>query len=37
MSAWVKLETGCEFDFHFVDATTAETGLNNTVYTLRKQ
>jgi hypothetical protein len=31
------LETGCEIDFHFVDATTAEAGLNNTVYTLKKQ
>lgn len=31
------LETGCEIDFHFVDATTAEIGLNNTVYTLKKQ
>ncbi|WP_249151309.1 hypothetical protein [Bradyrhizobium liaoningense] len=31
------LETGCEIDFHFVDRTTAEVGLNNTVYTLKKQ
>ena len=31
------LETGCEIDFHFVDATTAEIGLNNSVYTLKKQ
>jgi hypothetical protein len=31
------LETGCEIDFHFVDATTAEVGLNNYVYTLKKQ
>jgi hypothetical protein len=31
------LETGCEFDFHFVDAATAEIGLNDTVYTLKKQ
>ena len=31
------LETGCEIDFHFVDATTAEVGLNDTVYTLKKQ
>jgi len=29
--------TSCEIDFHFVDATTAEIGLNNTVYTLKKQ
>ena len=31
------LETGCEVDFHFVDATTAEIGLNDYVYTLKKQ
>jgi len=31
------LETGCEIDFHFVDETTAEAGLNNYVYTLKKQ
>ncbi len=31
------LETGCEIDFHFVDATTAEIGLNDNVYTLKKQ
>jgi hypothetical protein len=31
------LETGCEIDFHFVDDTTAEAALNNTVYTLKKQ
>ncbi len=31
------LETGCVFDFHFVDATTAEIGLNDYVYTLKKQ
>jgi hypothetical protein len=31
------VETGCEIDFHLVDATTAEVGLNNTVYTLKKQ
>jgi len=31
------LETGCEIDFHFVDATTVEIGLNNYVYTLKKQ
>jgi hypothetical protein len=31
------LETGCEFDWHFVDQTTAEIGLNNSVYTLKKQ
>jgi hypothetical protein len=31
------LETGCEIDFHFVDATTAEIGLNDRIYTLKKQ
>ena len=31
------LETGCELDFHFVDKTTAEIGLNDYVYTLKKQ
>jgi hypothetical protein len=25
------LETGCEIDFHFVDATTVEIGLNDCV------
>ena len=31
------LETGCEIDFHFVDDATAEIGLNDLVYTLKKQ
>jgi hypothetical protein len=31
------LETGCEIDFHFVDAITAEIGLNDYIYTLKKQ
>jgi hypothetical protein len=31
------LETGCEIDWHFVDQTTAKIGLNNFVYTLKKQ
>lgn len=31
------LETGCDFDFHFVDASTAQVGLNDYVYTLKKQ
>jgi hypothetical protein len=31
------LETGCEMDFHFLDAATAEIGLNDYVYTLSKQ
>ena len=30
------LETGCEIDVHFVDDTTAEIGLNDYVYTLKK-
>lgn len=30
------LETGCKIDVHFVDDTTAEIGLNNYVYTLKK-
>jgi hypothetical protein len=30
------LETGCEIDFHFVDTTTAEIGLNDYIYTLKK-
>jgi len=31
------LETGCEIDVHFIDDTTAEIGLNNYVYTLKKR
>ena len=31
------LETGCDFDFHFVDASTAQVNLNGTIYTLKKQ
>ncbi len=31
------LETGCEIDFHFADGTTAKAGLNDYVYTLKKQ
>jgi hypothetical protein len=31
------LETGCEIDVHFLDDTTAEIGLNDYVYTLRKR
>lgn len=30
------LETGCEIDFHFVDPSTAEFGLNDYVYTMRR-
>jgi len=31
------LETGCEIDFHFVDEATAKAGLNDYVYTLKRQ
>jgi hypothetical protein len=31
------LETGCEFDFHFVDHTTVEFGLNDYVYTMKRR
>lgn len=31
------LKTGCDFDLHFVDASTAQVGLNDTIYTLKKQ
>ena len=36
---WKTLETGCEteVDFHFIDTTTAAFGLNNVIYTLKKQ
>ena len=38
-SSWKTLETGCgnELDYHFLDPTTADFGLNNYVYTMRKQ
>ena len=36
-TSFKTLETGCEIDFHFVDAKTAEVGLNDYVYTLKKQ
>jgi hypothetical protein len=36
-TSWKTLETGCELDWHFVDATTAKIGLNDFVYTLKKQ
>jgi hypothetical protein len=36
-SSFKTLGTGCEIDWHFVDQTTAEVGLNNFVYTLKKQ
>ena len=31
------LETGCEIDVHFADDATAEIGLNDYVYTLKKR
>ena len=31
------LETGCDLDWHFVNPTTAKVGLNEFVYTLKKQ
>jgi hypothetical protein len=36
---WKTLETGCgnELDYHFLDPTTADFGLNNCVYTIKKQ
>jgi hypothetical protein len=38
-SSWKTLETGCatELDFHFIDTSTTTFGLNNYVYTLKKQ
>jgi hypothetical protein len=38
-SSWKTLETGCatELDFHFIDPSTTTFGLNNYVYTLKKQ
>jgi hypothetical protein len=36
-TSFKTLETGCEIDWHFVDPTTAEIGLNDYVYTLKKQ
>ena len=37
--SWKSLQTGCanELDFHFLDANTAEFGLNNYVYVLKRQ
>jgi hypothetical protein len=31
------LETGCDFDFYFIDASTAQVGRNDIIYTLKKQ
>src|ERR1700722_9830274 len=36
-ASFKTLETGCEFDWHFVNPTTADIGLNDYVYTLKKQ
>jgi hypothetical protein len=38
-ASWKTLETGCgnELDYHFLDPATAAFGLNNYVYTLKKQ
>jgi hypothetical protein len=36
-TSWKTLETGCEIDWHFVDPSTAEIGLDDYVYTLKKQ
>jgi hypothetical protein len=36
-TAFKTLETGCEIDWHFVDMSTVEIGLNDYVYTLKKQ
>jgi hypothetical protein len=34
---FTTLETGCEFDWHFLDQTTVKIGLNDWIYTLKKQ
>jgi hypothetical protein len=38
-SSWKTLETGCgnELDYHFLDPATAAFGLNNYIYTMKKQ
>jgi hypothetical protein len=38
-TSWKTLETGCgnEIDLHFLDPSTAAFGLNNVVYTLKKE
>jgi hypothetical protein len=36
-TSFKTLETGCEIDWHFVNPNTAEIGLDNYVYTLKKQ
>jgi hypothetical protein len=36
-TSFKTLETGCEIDWHFVDSTTVKVGLNDYVYTLKRQ
>jgi hypothetical protein len=36
-TSFKTLETGCDIDWHFVDPSTAEVGLDDYVYTLKKQ
>jgi len=36
-SKWKTLETGCDFDFHFIDERTAAFALDNYIYRLKKQ
>ncbi|HEY1335895.1 MAG TPA: hypothetical protein VGF59_00230 [Bryobacteraceae bacterium] len=38
-SQWKTLETGCavEIDYHFIDPATAAFGLNDYIYTLKKE
>lgn len=36
-TSFKTLETGCEIDWHFVDPRTAEIGLDNFIFTLKKQ
>ena len=36
-TSWKSLETGCEFDWHFVSLGEMETSLNDYVYFLRKE
>src|SRR5215471_15876942 len=35
--SWQVVETGCDVDWHFIDATTLAIGLNDYVYLLKKQ
>jgi hypothetical protein len=36
-ASFKTLETGCEIDWHFVDATTVEVALDDYVYTVKRQ